>query len=58
MFDKDQNLFYACDLNGKMLIAQPLQASAIPAVSYNTNSKALTFYVPDQSKLTAVSASF
>jgi hypothetical protein len=58
VFDKDQNLFYACDLNGKMLIAQPLQASAIPAVSYNTNSKALTFYVPDQSKLTAVSASF
>jgi hypothetical protein len=58
VFDKDQNLFYACDLAGKMLIAQPQQASALPAVSYQSNTKTLTFSVPDQTRLVNISASF
>jgi hypothetical protein len=56
VFDKDQNLFYACDLNGKMLIPQPLQATAMPVVSYQANSKTIVFNVPDQTRLIAVSA--
>lgn len=55
VFDKDQNIFFACDLTGKMLLAQPVQASALPVVSYQSGS--LTFYVPDQSKLVTISAS-
>lgn len=58
VFDKEQKLFYACDMNGKLLIPQPLQASALPAVTYSSNSKTLNFYVPDQTRLTLVSASF
>jgi hypothetical protein len=58
VFDKDQNLFYACDLTGKMLIAQPQQASALPAVSYQPSTKTLTFGVPDQTRLVNISASF
>jgi len=58
VFDKDQNLFYACDLNGKMLIAQPLQATALPAVSYQPNTKTINFSVPDQTRLVNISASF
>lgn len=58
VFDKDQNLFFACDLNGKMLIAQPQQASALPAVSYQSSTKTITFSVPDQTRLLNISASF
>ena len=58
VFDKDQNLFYACDLAGKMLIPQPLQATTIPVVSYQSSSKTITFSVPDQTRLITVSASF
>jgi hypothetical protein len=56
VFDKDQNLFYACDLNGKMLIPQPLQATGMPVVSHIPGSKAIVFNVPDQTRLIAVSA--
>ena len=56
VFDKDQNLFYACDLAGKMLIAQPLQATAMPGVSYQANSKTIIFSVADQTRLITVSA--
>jgi hypothetical protein len=56
VFDKDQNIFYACDLTGKLLIPQPLQATALPAVI--NQQKTVTFYVPDQTRLVSVSASF
>ncbi|HEX8059804.1 MAG TPA: PQQ-binding-like beta-propeller repeat protein, partial [Cyclobacteriaceae bacterium] len=56
VFDKDQNLFYACDLNGKMLIPQPLQATGMPVVSYVPGSKTIIFNVPDQTRLITVSA--
>jgi hypothetical protein len=56
MFDKDQNIFYACDLAGKMLIPQPLQATAMPVVSWQSNSKTIVFNVPDQTRLITVSA--
>ncbi|HZY78571.1 MAG TPA: hypothetical protein VFE50_03545 [Cyclobacteriaceae bacterium] len=55
VFDRDQNIFYACDLTGKLLIPQPLQATGLPAVI--AQQKALTFYVPDQTRLVSVSAS-
>ena len=58
VFDKDQNLFYACDLQGKMLIAQPQQASGLPAVSYQSRTKMITFTVPDQTRLVNISAPF
>jgi hypothetical protein len=58
VFDKDQNLFYACDMTGKLLIPQPLQASARPVVTYQSNSKTLSFYVPDQTRLSLTSVSF
>jgi len=58
VFDKDQNLFYAVDRNGKMLIPQPLQATALPAVTYQQNSKTLNFWVPDQTRIVNVSAAF
>jgi hypothetical protein len=58
IFDKDQNIFYACDLKGKLLVAQPVQATALPAVSYQSNTKTLTFYVPDQTRLVTISAAF
>jgi hypothetical protein len=56
VFDKEQNLFYATDLAGKLLIPQPLQASAMPAMTYQQNTKTITFYVPDQSRILNVSA--
>lgn len=56
IFDKDQNIFYSCDLKGKMLIAQPVQATAPPVVSYQSGTKTLTFYVPDQTRLITISA--
>ncbi|MEJ0028963.1 MAG: hypothetical protein WDO15_00680 [Bacteroidota bacterium] len=56
VFDKDQNLFYACDLAGKMLIPQPLQATALPVMSYQPGSKTILFNVPDQTRLITVSA--
>lgn len=56
VFDKDQSLFYACDLKGKMLIPQPLQATGLPTVALQSGN--LVFYVPDQSRLTTVSGSF
>jgi len=56
VFDKDQNIFYACNLTGKLLIPQPLQATALPAVI--TQQKTLNFYVPDQTRLVSVSATF
>jgi hypothetical protein len=58
VFDREQNLFYACDMKGKMLIPQPLQASALPVVTYQQNSKTLNFWVPDQTKIVNVSATF
>lgn len=56
VFDKDQNIFFACDLTGKMLIAQPVQATALPALSYQSGTKSLTFYVPDQTRIVTLSA--
>jgi hypothetical protein len=56
MFDKDQNIFYACDLAGKMLIPRPLQATAMPVISYQSNSKTIVFNVPDQTRLITVSS--
>jgi hypothetical protein len=57
IFDKDQNIFYACDLSGKMLIAQPVQATALPAVSYSSATKTISFHIPDQTRLVTISAS-
>ncbi|MEI9921216.1 MAG: hypothetical protein WDO14_20845 [Bacteroidota bacterium] len=56
VLDKDQNLFYACDLAGKMLVPQPLQATGLPVVSYSSSSKTIIFNVPDQTRLITVSA--
>jgi hypothetical protein len=56
-FDRDQNMFYACDLTGKMIV-QAQQASALPAVSYQPNTKTFTFSVPDQTRLVNISAPF